>query len=550
MRDFKLSRADVRATLAFVGAWMFLNAMANLRYPDKEPAFWYVGPSLDVFVIFAYLASFGFARKSVPTWLRITVVLWFLLTRLMRFGDGIQQQFFAQPFNLYSDLPLIPELVRFGYSTLTGWKVALLVLLTPATLAGLSWAIHRALLQAERYLARSRNVGIFLGLSAASFAVVLGTHPPYYPNLYLGGFGSSIAPRLRHELKFIYGVYAGRAARDGAIAAVERRLEQKPHALDKLHGRNVYLILVESYGQTVFERPAFVRATRETYDSFERELGDRGFSIVSGVMDSPTYGGHSWLAHATLGTGVWTTNQLEFELVLSRKPKAIARFFEPAGYRTVLVQPGTTRPWPKGEFYGFEQRYYLWNFDYHGPSYAWATMPDQFVLDFLRRRELEVPQQRPLFVECVLVSSHAPWSQQPEVVEDWSTLGNGDVYNHLRTVRYAIRWPKFENAASAYIRSINYDFDVMRRFFADYVKDGSLIIILGDHQPVAEVNGHTDSHAVPVHVLSRDAALLQPFVARGYTPGMRPKRGAHVARMDQFLPNLLSDYSSGPTARR
>jgi hypothetical protein len=350
-------------------------------------------------------------------------------------------------------------------------------------------------------------------------------------------------------LKFIYGAYAGRAARDQAIARVERRLERTPHTLDKLGGANVYLLLVESYGQTVFERAEFVRETRDTYDAFERQLGEHGFSIVSGVMDSPTYGGHSWLAHATLATGVWTPNQLEYELVLLRKPKAIARFFEPAGYRTVLVQPGTTRAWPKGEFYGFEQKYYLWNFDYRGPSYAWATMPDQFVLDFLRRRELEAPHQ-PLFVECVLVSSHAPWSQQPQVVDDWSTLGSGDVYNHLRTVHYPIRWPKFENAAGAYIRSINYDFDVLRRFLADYVKDGSLVIILGDHQPVAAVNGHSSSHAVPVHVLSRNAALLEPFVARGYTPGMRPQRGDHVTRMDEFLPNLLSDYSTGPTARR
>lgn len=545
----KPSRAELRQALVFTGGWMVLNAVVNLRYPDHEPSFWYLGPSLDVFVIFAYLAAFGVAGRRVPTWVRVAVVAWFLLTRLIRFGDGVQEQYFAQPFNLYTDLSLIPELARFAYSTLPWWKFAPLALLVLVGLAALCWGIDRALLQAERYLTGTGHIGYFLAVSAASFIAVLAARNPRHEKLYWGGFGSSIAPRLRHELKFLYEVYGEENARASAISRVEQRLERTPHALDKLHGADVHLFLVESYGQTVFERPLFERATRQTYAAFERELGERGFSMVSGVMESPTYGGHSWLAHATLGTGVWTPNQLQYELVCARQPKSIARFFKAAGYHTVLAQPGTTRAWPKGEFYGFDRKYYSWNFEYRGPSYAWATMPDQYVVDFIGRREVD-GQAGPRFIQYVLVSSHAPWSAQPRLVDDWSTLGDGDVFNHLPTLRYAVRWPKFDGASEPYIRSVIYDFDVLRRYLADRVRDDSLIIILGDHQPVAEVNDHSPSHAVPVHVLSRDAALLQPFVARGYTPGMRPTRRDPITRMDEFLPNLLADYSSGPHAHR
>ena len=75
-----------------------------------------------------------------------------------------------------------------------------------------------------------------------------------------------------------------------------------------------------------------------------------------------------------------------------------------------------------------------------------------------------------------------------------------------------------------------------KRYLADYVKDSSLVILLGDHQPVADVNEHTESHGVPVHILSRNPALLQPFMARGYTPGMRPHRAGKRPGLDSFLP--------------
>ncbi|HEV8246639.1 MAG TPA: hypothetical protein VGP93_12765, partial [Polyangiaceae bacterium] len=113
----------------------------------------------------------------------------------------------------------------------------------------------------------------------------------------------------------------------------------------------------------------------------------------------------------------------------------------------------------------------------------------------------------------------------------------------LETIHYPIEWPKFANASGAYIRSIIYDFDVLKRYLEDYVQDDSLVIILGDHQPVADVNGHTTSHGVPIHVLSRDRTLLEPFVARGYKPGMRPGGQRSRPGMDKFLINFLADFS-------
>ena len=43
----------------------------------------------------------------------------------------------------------------------------------------------------------------------------------------------------------------------------------------------MHLILVESYGQTVIERPFYTDAMRATFDLFESVLGASGYSIVS-----------------------------------------------------------------------------------------------------------------------------------------------------------------------------------------------------------------------------------------------------------------------------
>ncbi len=539
-----------RPSASFVLVWLCFDVLVNARYPGDEPAFWYLIPSLDVVVIFLCFLLGGLLEVKVPRIVRGGIVGWFFVVRVIRFGDGLQDRYYGQRFNTYTDLPLVPELVRFTYASLKWWQFGLVSLGVIGLLFGFFIACYRALGYAERYLHDPSNTPFFGLTASGAFLLtwVIG-HAPEYNSLFRLGFAASAMPRLKYEADFLRNVYFKQADEAKAILRTEQRLAQTPSDLARLAGKNVHLVLIESYGQTVLERPLYQDFMRSSFDSFEAVLGASGYSIVSNVLDSPTYGGHSWLALATLDTGISTTNQLDYEVVCAEKPKAIARFFADAGYRTVLAQPGTTRPWPKGEFLGFEQKYYLWNFDYAGPKYAWATMPDEYVLDFMGRHEVS-GAQRPLFLQYVLVSSHAPWSDQPPLVEDWSKVQNGAIYNQLETTHFPIVWPNFANASEAYITSIKYDFEVLKRYLADEVKDDSLVIILGDHQPVADVNDHTPSHGVPIHVLSRNASLLQPFIARGYSAGMRPHRTGSRPGLESFLPDFLADFSNAPAKAR
>jgi hypothetical protein len=174
------------------------------------------------------------------------------------------------------------------------------------------------------------------------------------------------------------------------------------------------------------------------------------------------------------------------------------------------------------------------------------------VLDFVHRREVAArpapaAPRGPLFVEYALVSSHSPWSLQPRVVPDWERLNDGGrIYNSQEPVRYPLNWSNLYEGGDAYVTSLIYDFEVLRRYLGERVAGGALVIILGDHQPSAEVTDDSPSYGVPIHVVSRDHALVDRFVNAGYARGMQPGPAPAPLPMERFLPQLLRMFSTAP----
>lgn len=529
--------------LLFLVAWCFLDVLVNVRYPAPEPAGWYFLPSLDVTVLLAALALLGLAHRRLPAVLRGVLVVALVMARALRFGDGVTQQSFGKVFNVYTDLPLVPELVRYAHSTFSAWKFYGGVLGALALLATLVLVVDLAVRYAANYLREPQHALLF-ALLAAPFAIASATidHDARYNQRYAGAFAASVLPRFQHEAQFLLNVVDHRQAEMVAIARTQDRLRQTPSRLERLHHANVYLIFVESYGATVFDRPSFAQAAVPAMTALEEELRQHGFSSASGLLESATYGGMSWLAHATMLTGVRTINQLQYDLLGVSHPRTLASIARDAGYRTVLVEPNTTRRSRVADFYDFDKTLSAWSFDYKGPPFAWATMPDQYVLDYVRRHVVAV-DSRPLFLSYVLVSSHAPWSHVPTMIDDWSRVGNGDIYNGLPVLRADTNWPDFSNASEPYLHSILYDFQVLGSYLTHFVDDDSLFVILGDHQPVSEITEGSASWAVPIHVISRKAAFVEPFFSHGYRPGLVP--GQAAMPMESFMIEFVRDFSGG-----
>jgi phosphatidylglycerophosphate synthase len=533
----------VYPSLFFVLAWTWLNLVVNVRFPASEPAGWYFLPALDVTVLLAAFALLGLVGARLPWPVRLLVVLGLVLVRALRIGDGVTGLYFGQDFNLYINVPLIPELVRYTHSTVAPAKFyagaagALLVV------ALFVFATDRALKYTAAFLRGRWRVVLFAAL-ALPFAIAsyFLDQDPRYNQRYAGAFGASVVPRLSREATFFVNVYDHRAAVARTISEMQERLRRASSRLERLHHANVYLFFVESYGATVMNRPFFAERAMPVLRDLEANLGESGFFMASGRLDSATYGGMSWLAHATLLTGVRTVNQLQYDVLGVSRPRTLARIMHDAGYRTLLVAPNTNRVSRGADFYDFDATYRNWDFDYAGPPFAWASMPDQYVVDFVRRHVVE-ETPGPLFSTFVLVSSHAPWSHVPTMVDDWSEVGNGAIYNRHPFRHAQTNWPDFSNASEPYVTSIAYDLRVLQRYLVDFIKDDSLVIILGDHQPVSELTENSSSWAVPVHVLSRDPALVEPFVTRGYARGMVPSDT--TAPMESFLVGFLTDFSVG-----
>jgi hypothetical protein len=533
------------SAVLFLLAWAFLDLVMNLRYPGRveEPAAWYLLPSVDVTVLFCAFALSAARGWRIPN--RVTALLALMMTaiRVFRIADGLVQQNYYRSVNLSLDLPLVPDLARLMRTTVPLPRLLLGGLLAVAALAGTTALVGAALRHAQRFLATGRDRALFTGMVAGTLLL-----SPLWPagrssELHAGLFGKSVLPVLAGQVRAAVSAAELRRAKAAEIRSMQERLRATPSNLERLRGADLLLFLVESYGSTLLHDPVFRARMQPAYEAFQAALDRRGLLVASGWLDSSTYGGGSWLAHATLATGVRIGDGLEYALVrqMAPPPRTMAAVFADAGYRTVLVQPGTTRPWPEGMVHGFQHKYYAPELAYRGPAFGWATMPDQYVLDFIHRREL-APASGPLFIEYALVSSHAPWSVQPPLVDDWEALGDGRRFHDLSARKFDVPWNHLDQGGEAYVESVRYDLAVLERYLTRRVTRDALVIILGDHQPSGAVSGDDPSRAVPVHVITRDPALLERFTGIGYARGMRPT-GAGGPGMERFLPLLLERLS-------
>ena len=86
--------------------------------------------------------------------------------------------------------------------------------------------------------------------------------------------------------------------------------------------------------------------------------------------------------------------------------------------------------WPPGtSFYHFDKLYDRRNVGYHGPTFSYASMPDQYTLAAFQRLEL-TPGHKPVMAEIDLVSSHTPWAPLPTMVP-WNKVGNGSIFDPM-----------------------------------------------------------------------------------------------------------------------
>lgn len=455
-------------------------------------------------------------------WLLVVLIMAALLVGL---GDVATHLAFGRSLNLYLDLPLIRSVFHLLEGNLGVTLAVLVAMAAMVLMVVVIWMLTRMVESLQGRARRAQSVtvalvtlmasGVLIAAELQKVRLVPMARTPLLDTLLFQG----------QQL-----VETRRAHRDFAERMAAAPVEVT--ALPGLASRDVVLVFVESYGTSALFDDRYAEVLEPRLAEMDERLGAAGLSVASGLLESPIRGGQSWLAHATLLSGLRVDNSLWYRLMLDSERTTLVDDFRATGHRTLTVMPAITMAWPEGRAYGFDEIHAAADLAYAGPPLNWVTMPDQYTLHHFETRirhgaaSRRAAERPPIFAQIALISSHAPWTPILPVLDDWNEVGDGSVFARWEDAGDPPDqlWQDLERVRDHYARSLDYALGASIRWAEDFVDDQTLMILLGDHQPAPLITGDNASDAVPVHVISGDARLLDPFMARGFVSGSRPRR--------------------------
>ncbi|MFC8201902.1 sulfatase [Streptomyces sp. NPDC057298] len=318
--------------------------------------------------------------------------------------------------------------------------------------------------------------------------------------------------------------------------------------LTDLRGKDVIFSFIESYGRSAIEDPVTAPGVDATLTDKTEALTKAGYAAKSGWLTSATYGGSSWLGHSTFLSGLWISNQARYRTVTAGDHLTLTGAFERTGaWRTVGIMPGVQKSWPEGKFYGLDNIYDSRELGYQGPKFSWSTMPDQYALSAFERLEHGKKHDKPLMSEIILTSSHQPWAPIPRTIP-WDEVGDGSVYKDIEKEgkRASDVFYDSTKVKEEYGKSIEYSVTSLIDYVVKYGNKNTVLVFLGDHQPLARVSGDKADWDVPISIVARDKSVLDKIDDWGWTEGLKPGPKAPVWRMDSFRDRFLTAYGSTP----
>ncbi|WP_313474750.1 sulfatase [Agrobacterium pusense] len=480
-------------------------------------------------------------RLALATALLATITVLCLL--FLKLADIGVISAFQRRFNPYLDVKMMLD----GWNMLSGAigtaSAALAIVLAVAVLAVMVWLFWWACMGMVRLHRSPRRIAVaaFVIMLAAGFLALAG-----------GTFGLArdvadlrVGRYLGERLSLVARSVADIRAFDAELSAVDLDVDRGSR-FAHVRGRDVILVFVESYGRSAIEDPRYAGMIQPRLAEIEQQLRGGGFASASGWVRSPTVGGLSWLAHGTLLSGLRVDSQARYDRLMVSDRPSLNRLFRDAGWRTAAVMPAITMDWPEAAYFGYDQILAARDLGYRGKPFNWVTMPDQYTLSAFERlsRRPAAGADRPVMAEIALISSHAPWTPVPKMI-DWDAVGDGTVFDSQAESgdTPAVVWADHDRVRRQYVETIDYSLQALGSYMLNYGRD-AVFVILGDHQPAALVTGPDASRAVPVHVVSRDPSLVDRFIADGFAAGMMPSPQGAEPPMDGLRERLIRHFSS------
>ncbi len=539
----RASRPTIRRWLLLAAALFVLNAAMTLQ--NVWPTLWVtIRTELSIelallVLVLAWYAEIAARLAWPPPGRRTTLVLAVLLFVLAvgRYADVTAPALYGRPVNLYWDAQHLPRVAAMLAEVAHPWIIGAVALGVVAFVVVIGALLYGSLALVSRGLradAPRRALGVLALVVVGSY--LLGAAFDW-PTRHL--FSLPVAATYKQQIAFIVEARAADTAR-------ELPVEPLPHSdLEQVAGANVLLMFLESYGAITYDVPEVSAIVAPARAELAATLAATGREAASAFVESPTFGGSSWLAHSTLLSGFEVREPGTYDLLLTQKRDTLPALFAASGYRAIGLMPGMRNPWPEGAFYGFDRILGEKDLDYRGPAFGWWRIPDQYSLAKLDELAFDTGERAPAFVFFPTVNTHIPFRPTPPYQPDWQRVLTAHPFDDADTAASLAQSPDWMSLGVPYAESFAYTLRIVGGYLRTHPDADIVLVLVGDHQPPSGVTGPGARWDVPVHVIASRSAVVAALLDAGFVAGVElaPQQPA-VGSMGDLTGLLLQAFSS------
>lgn len=321
----------------------------------------------------------------------------------------------------------------------------------------------------------------------------------------------------------------------------EIKLKKKP---------NIFLIAVESYGRVVIDKNELKESYTRYMTEHQKTLSRNGFHSTSNLSKAPVSGGGSWVSYSSILYGFNIENQGTYHALFNNSDldeyENMMRFCRKRGYKNYYLNSlaGYEKikiPWKDlSRFYGVDEWITYKDLKYKSHLFGFGPAPpDQYTLNYAFE-QIKNTGVNPFTLFFLTQNSHNPFYTLPDLAEDWRTLNEEKIDGH-QTSRFLVQ-PNIEN----YQKAIKYQIDFLMDFINKNGSDNDLFILVGDHQPIV-IADENDGKETPIHIISKDADLLNQFNKYGFSKGLLTDPSSpikHEGIYSMLLRGLTAEYGA------
>jgi hypothetical protein len=511
------------------------------------PAIWWHGAvsvELAVCVLAMAVAHPRFGSLSTRA-LRWLGAIWVILI-IVRYADVTAPALYGRPVNLFWDMRHVSAVGAMLARVASWWLVILIIsaaIVIPFVLYRLiRWAlgvVNAAMTPPSNRRVLATLAVVAIGLFCAGRVYNLSGF--YDEESFLASaFPLPVTNTIARQTRLLVTEATGRS---GAVLGQSPAMDV---SLAGVRGADVLLIFIESYGEVSWGHRNLAQPIAGERAKFEADIRETGRDVVSAFVESPTFGGNSWLAHISLLSGLEIRDEDANVLLMRSKRETLISAFGRRGYRTIAMMPGLQQSWPEGIFYGFNAIYDGETLNYKGPPFGWWTIPDQFVAARLDSTEIDPTARQPIFVFYPTTGTHTPFTPTAPYQPDWPRMLTPHPFEQADIVRSWSQEPDWFNLGPSYSRALGATYTWIGGLLRKRADRDLVLVLIGDHQPPALVSGEGASWDVPVHVIAsraNRAAIFDLLRSKGFRDGLVPQHPT-ISKMHELTPVLLDAFSA------